>query len=150
MRDEQKRFNIRIVDRENGEVTNVDAEGYAFLGVSEEDAEMFAASILTGNVDVMQIARLIDCLVEKEPTILQALTALRALNEPTKFLPGLDEARTKTVMELMRNTNGTPASMTLDRPLTISRAETMMDETRAEIFNYEAERREREDEENQL
>lgn len=105
MSEKMKRYNFRIVDRETAEVKNVELEGYALLGVAEEDTEMLAASILAGNVGVVQLARLIDCLVQKEPTILQAFAALSAINEPTQVLEGLDMERTKAVMEEMRHSD---------------------------------------------
>lgn len=105
MSEKMKRFKVRIFDRETAEVKNVELEGYALLGVSEEDTEMLAASILTGNVGVVQLARLIDCLVQKEPTILQAFAALSAVDEPTQVLEGLDMERTKAVMEAMRHSD---------------------------------------------
>lgn len=101
MKDEQKRYNIRIVNRETLKVETVDALGYSLQAVLEDDGDGFVAGNSSGGIDTMQLAILIDALIEAYPELMGMMTFVAKNRGESTVVKG-DPEFTKKRVERIR------------------------------------------------
>lgn len=74
----KKPYTVTAIDHEKGTDQSFDLQGYLVLGVVADNEDgQFAGAMTVENVDALQIARMFDMLVEREPAVLAAFEMLR-------------------------------------------------------------------------
>lgn len=88
----QKRFTVQVTDHVTGRTEPIDLMGYALLGVVEERTDgAFAGTLAFGEIDVLQMARLFDMLVDQQPEVLDAFNWLQGVKKERKVFGGESE-----------------------------------------------------------
>lgn len=85
----KKPYTVTATHHEKGTDQSFDLQGYLILGVVADNEDgQFAGALTVENVDALQIARMFDMLIEREPAVLAAFEMLRGVTTERKVFDG--------------------------------------------------------------